>query len=199
MGFAVFLEPQEELSSAIQAWKKMIELNLPDQPYCSHPPHCTLIHVEVSNEQEACLEIKKILEETESLKVEVDQVGIFWEDLATGGGHTLHLKIKPEPEIFCLQLKIAEILRPLVQLRQIPDYISNDSVLKESYKSYGFPFVGMHWVPHFSIASLRTDRIHPIITEFMGWKPSFTMTGLDASCWHIDGDQHILLERQLLD
>ena len=26
MGFAVFLEPQEELSLAIQAWKKMIEL-----------------------------------------------------------------------------------------------------------------------------------------------------------------------------
>jgi len=59
MGFAVFLEPQEELSSAIKAWKKMIELNLPDQPYCLHPPHCTLIHVDVSNEQIAAIKIKK--------------------------------------------------------------------------------------------------------------------------------------------
>ena len=199
MGFAVFLEPQEELSLAIQAWKKRIDLYLPDQPYCSHPPHCTLINVEVSDEQVACLKIKKIFEETDSFKVEVDQVGIFWEDMATGGGHTLHLKIKPEPEIFSLQLKIAEILRPLVPLNQISDYIYNDSMLKESYKSYGFPFVGMHWVPHFSIASLITDRIHPIITEFLEWKPSYTMMGFDASCWRIDGDQHILLERQLLD
>ena len=58
MGFAVFLEPQEELSAAIQAWKKKIDLDLPDQPFCSHPPHCTLIHVEVSNEQVAALKIK---------------------------------------------------------------------------------------------------------------------------------------------
>jgi len=199
MGFAVFLEPQIELSSAIQAWKKKINFHLPDQPYCSHPPHCTLIHVEVSSEIEACLKIKKIVDEADSLKLKVDQVGIFWDDMATGGGHTLHLKIKPEPKIFSLQLKIAKILSPLVPLKEIPDYISNDSVLRESYKSYGFPFVGEHWIPHFSIASLKTDRINPIITEFMEWKPSFTITELDASCWHIDGDKHILLERQLLD
>ena len=199
MGFAVFLEPKKELSSAIQAWKKKINIYMPDQPYCSHPPHCTLIHLKVTNEQEACLKIKKILEEAVSFKVEIDQAGVFWEDMATDGGHTLHLKIKPEPEIFSLQLKIAKILRPFVYFKQMPDYVSNDSMLRESYKSYGFPFVGKHWVPHFSIASLKTDRINPIIKEFLEWKPSYSMIGLDASCWHIDGDQHILLERQLLD
>ena len=195
MGFAVFLEPQKELYKIISSWKKKIDLDLPDQPYCSHPPHCTLIHVEVTNEQEAALKIKKFLVETAPFKVKVDQVGIFWEDHSTNGGHTLYLRIKPEPEIFSLQLKIAKILRPLVNSNQMPDYISKDPVLRESYKSYGFPFVGMHWIPHFSIASLRTDMFHPIISEFLEWKPRYTMNGLGASCWHIDGDKHILLER----
>jgi len=197
MGFAVFLEPQEELSTVIQDWKNKIDFNLPGQPYCSHLPHCTLIHADVTDKQVATLKIKKVLNESVAFSVEVDQVGIFWEDIATGG-HTLYLRIKPMQEIFNLQLKIAEILRPLVPSTQIPDYISNDSALRESYKSYGFPFVGSHWIPHFTIASLMTDRAHPIITEFMKWQPCYKMIRLDASCWHIDGDQHILLERHFL-
>lgn len=194
MGFAVFLEPHKELSSVIQTWKKRIDFVLPFQPYCSHPPHCTLIHVDVSNEKIAALKIKKALEDVFSFTIEIDQVGIFWQDMETGGGHTLYLRIKAKPEIFKLQLKIAKILSPIVNSKKIPNHIYNNSVLRESFKSYGFPYVGSHWIPHFTIASLKTEKSHPMITEFMKWQPSYTMIELNPSCWHIEGDKHIKLE-----
>ena len=67
-------------------------------------------------------------------------------------------------------------------------------MLRESFKSYGFPYVGSHWIPHFTIASLKTEKSHPMITEFMKWQPSYTMIELNPSCWHIEGDKHIKLE-----
>ena len=108
------------------------------------------------------------------------------------------MKIKPKSEIYDLQLKIAKILRPLVTSNQIPDYIYDNSVLKESFVSYGFPFVGSHWIPHFTIASLITNRTHPIITDFMQWKPLYIMNWFNISFWHIDDEHHTRLDKQLL-
>ena len=83
-------------------------------------------------------------------------------------------------------------------MSDVSDYIYDNSVLKESFVSYGFPFVGSHWIPHFTIASLITNRTHPIITDFMQWKPLYIMNWFNISFWHIDDEHHTRLDKQLL-
>ena len=47
---AIFIEPKGELALNILNWKRKINKKLPGQPYCSHPPHSTLIHANINEE-----------------------------------------------------------------------------------------------------------------------------------------------------
>ena len=114
MQFAVFIEPQDELRESIITLKKNVEFNFSSQPYCSHPPHCTLIHVPLTNEIAAISCIRKALKNLDSFEVRIDQTGVFWNDPATGG-HTLYLKINTEERLQNLQICIAEAIKKLIQ------------------------------------------------------------------------------------
>lgn len=190
---AIFIEPQAKLKTSLSLWKKKVEESLPGQPYCSHPPHCTLIHANVMSED---LIDQKICQTQASLsapQVQVSGTDVFWDDAATGG-HTLYLKITPKSELLDLQLRLAKAIRSEVLSKEVPAFVKNNSNLKNSYDQYGFPFVGSHWIPHFSIASLRTERSHPLITEFLRWQPVYEFTLGELSLWRIESDEHTLIK-----
>ena len=63
MGFAVFIEPEGELRTNILRWKEMVEMKYPNQTYCLHPPHSTLIHVNVKQEEIAIGAVGEILKD----------------------------------------------------------------------------------------------------------------------------------------
>jgi len=192
MGFAVFLEPGGNLREAILGWKTKVSRLLPDQPFCSHPPHCTLVHTEVISEGTAFVQLRSILPQIPPFKVLVDQVGIFWNDDATGG-HTLYLRITPDPKLNELQMYVAESLKNIVHPTRVPAFVKNDPVSKNSYENYGYPFAGPHWIPHLSIASLRVEMSHPLIAEFLSWQPGYMLKVNELSCWSVDVDDHVLI------
>ena len=194
MGLAVFLEPNGELHEVILRWKTKVSKILPEQPYCSHPAHCTLFHSEVKFEEKALVHLKNILAKTEPFELKVQGTEIFWEDLSTGG-HTLYLRIMSDQKLNDLQFNIAKSLKGFIQKTIIPDFLNNNTVLIKSFENYGFPFIGDHWIPHLSIASLRTEKSHSLITEFQSWQPKFILKVNELSFWRVNGNDHLLIER----
>jgi 2'-5' RNA ligase len=198
MGIAIFIEPQGELKTNLLMWKAKVEENLPGQFYCSHPPHSTLIHVNVKHEAMAIEIIGKSLQYFSAFINKVIETGIFWEDSATGGGHTLFWKIHPNQLLFDLQTQVAEALSPLLANNTAPEFVKNDPVLKESFDRYGYPFIGVHWIPHMTIASLQAPRNHPLIEEFQNLAGNYEMAVTEVSCWQVKTDQHICLKNYKL-
>ena len=194
MGLAVFLEPRGELHDAILRWKTKVSKIMPEEPYCSHPPHCTLFHTEVKFEKKALARLKNILAKTEPFELEVHGTEIFWEDVLTGG-HTLYLRITSDRKLNDLQLNVAKSLKNLIHKTSLPALLKNNPVLKKSFENYGSPFIGDHWIPHLSIASMRTEKSHPLISEFQSWQPKYNLKVNELSFWRVNGNDHLLIER----
>jgi hypothetical protein len=62
----------------------------------------------------------------------------------------------PNLSAFDLQRDLAESLLMIIQK---PIFYNNqwEGKYKESYERYGFPFVGSHWIPHLTIASVKNE------------------------------------------
>ena len=88
MGFVVFVEPTGDLKEDILMWKDKVSQHLSTQPYCSHPPHCTLIHSEIEQEAKAVEDIGNALTNVACFSASINETAIFFNDFATGG-HTL--------------------------------------------------------------------------------------------------------------
>ena len=53
MRLAIFLLPEGDLRDELARWKERVKNEFPDQQsYTSHPPHMTLINVDVRDEEE---------------------------------------------------------------------------------------------------------------------------------------------------
>ena len=198
MGFAVFIEPEGELRNNILKWKKMVEAKFPNQSYCSHPPHSTLIYVNIKQEEMALVAVGKALVGLPALNNKIVEAGVFWNDSATGGGHTLYWKIQSNQILFDLQRQVAESLHPFISNNLEPKFVKKLPLLKNSFDRYGFPFIGNHWIPHMTIASLQTRRDHPLIEEFLKQTGKYGMDVNEVSCWRVENDQHFCLIRQKL-
>ena len=198
MGFAVFIEPHGELRTNILRWKEMVEAKYPNQNYCLHPPHSTLIHVNVKREEMAIVAVGKILKDITSFKNKIAETDVFWNDIATGGGHTLFWKIRDNQILFDLQRQVAESLYPFLSSNPEPTFVKKFPLLKNSFDRYGFPFIGNHWIPHLTIASLKTGQNDPLIEEFLEQSCEFELDVTEVSCWRVENDQHNCLEKYIL-
>ena len=123
---------------------------------------------------------------------------VFWNDKATGGGHTLFCKFEPNKILYELQKKLAETLKPFITDNPVPQFVNDNTLLKKSFDRYGFPFIGFHWIPHMTIASLQTRRDHPLIEEFLKQKGQYSLDVNEVSFWRVENNQHSCLIRQKL-
>ena len=136
MGFAVFIEPEGELRNNILKWKKMVEVKFPNQSYCSHPPHSTLIYVNIKQEEMALVAVGKALVGLPAFNNKIVEADVFWNDSATGGGHTLYWKIQSNQILFDLQRQVAESLHPFISNNPEPKFIKKLPLLKNSFSCH---------------------------------------------------------------
>ena len=190
MNFGVFITPRGKLYHNIIGWKNKIKATLPDQHYCSHPPHCTILHSEMINESEIIESLKKLISNLRKFKLYTDKTSVFWNDFATNRSHTLVWTFQESTEIREIQIKIANELGPFIKARSIPTHLNKSKVLLDSFTKFGYPFVGKHWTPHMTVASLSTQKDHYLITEFLSQKVSLDLEINSLELWQIDKEKH---------
>lgn len=190
--YAVFIEPEGDLKKFICSYKEKIALALPGQPYCNHPPHSTLF-VSILDEPSKWLDtLKLVIQKQGPFLLRVNSRIIFYDDILADGGHTIALKVEPSKQLFSLQLMVANTLRGFINKDEIDSASKffTKEPFRSSYLKYGFAFVGEHWIPHFSIASLKISKTDKLIKDFENHSFDYTMTVKDISVWQVEQDKH---------
>jgi hypothetical protein len=193
MKIALFIEPEGYFREQILDWKYQVEAALPGMPYCSHPPHSTLIFTAIREGTQWIHSLEQNLIKYPSLSVQILRPIAFWNDVMAGGGHTLAFEAEASKELLALQSIIAESIQPHIEKPAEPTGFLQNSPFRESWCRYGFPFVGAHWIPHFSIASLQANQDHPLILEFLALKPDVRFRALSIQAYEVRGDHHVPL------
>lgn len=193
MSLAVFILPKGDLKSELIRWKERVRNEYPDQPYTAHPPHMTLINIEVINEKDGLDVISAFSSCVGSVHISVNRTDVFWDDITTSG-HTLFFGIEKNKSLFSLQKSLAEALFPVKKNLPLQNNLTSNKQFLESYNKYGFPFIGEHWIPHFSVSSMQTEKTHPIIEDFLSTSKEYNFTANQISVWRVFGDEHTLLE-----
>tara|TARA_Y100001980_G_C14550444_1_gene332969 strand:+ start:722 stop:1321 length:600 start_codon:yes stop_codon:yes gene_type:complete len=193
MGLGVFILPDEKLNAKIIQWKNLVVRELNDQPYTNHPPHLTIIYSEIEDKEATINEIKEYLCSLKSFYLTVNKNNVFWDDLSTSG-HTITYNIKKNVYLNNIQLKLSLIFSKYKKHIIIPKSFRSHKHLYDSYVNYGFPFVGRHWIPHFTISSLRVEKNNMIIKKFLLDKLDISIKVNKISVWDINGSQHQIID-----
>ena len=190
MYFAVFIVPKGDLFSQIAGWKRKIKFEFGTQPLLSHPPHMTLYHFETDNRNKT---IDSFLELTTagvcSFNIRAGQPIVFWDD-QFAGGHTICFAVEQNKSLSKLQRTIADHYYLAGVAKKAKKCGSLGNELQNSYKKYGSPFIGDHWIPHFSVASIIAEKENVLFNDFMKCATSYKNIVDELSLWEIKGDEH---------
>lgn len=192
--FGIFIEPTGSLADAIKALKAEVERQLPGQKFCSHPPHSTLIY---GNYQEPKLwraELVSAVGAQPAFPVRTTEFGFFYDDALAGGGHTVVFKAQPVPEVYALQKACGDVLKHWRgEAEPARGGLLEREPFKSSFAEYGFPFVGPHWIPHFTVASLKVAKDSPLLRAMSSGNARHEFLLDRVSVWEIEGDSHTKL------
>ena len=193
MKIGIFIEPPKNKSYFLNNWKKIIKKNFGKQKYLSHPLHSTIAVFKIKNKinKNFYLSVKNEMKLFNRFKISIAKPDIFYNDALTGGD-TLYFGIKKNLKLIYFQKKI------LKHFKQIDSNISRNEFFKNkkfqsNYKNFGFPFVGKDWIPHFTIASIksRSKKKDLIFKNFLLEKNfNKDIDVKNFSIWEIDRDNH---------
>lgn len=193
---AVFIEPAGQLKDFVAAWKRIVTESLGDQPYVAHPPHSTLIVAPLRDVSAWAQDVRSRLERLDPFLLETTRPMAFYDDPSTNGGHTLAVTVLRSPVLAAMQEVVAAIGARYLDRDALPS--PSGLLMREpflsSYRAFGFPFVGGHWIPHFSVASLRVGRDHPLLVRFLATPTVFSQEVAAVSLWLVKGDLHECIE-----
>ena len=105
----------------------------------------------------------------------------------------MFLRVNANKQLTNLQKMVAKNLSNFI-VHESEDKYAFEGKFLESFRQFSWPFVGEHWIPHFSIASLLTNKDHPLITKFLSEKMDYNYIVNQISIWEIKSDKHYLLE-----
>ena len=190
----IFIEPNNQLKKYIVKWKNKINKKFTRTKLTSHPPHSTIYYANLTTNKDIFEVLNKISKKTNSFKISVNRTLIFYDDKLTGGD-TMCLLINKNKKLFQLQKKIAENLKLFIKKNTDINSKLTGKHLIASQRKYGYPFVGNHWLPHFTIGSIKSKRNSNEFKKFVEEKIKYMNNVSHISVWKVSKKNHILIKR----
>jgi len=190
----IFIEPNNQLKKYIVKWKNKINKKFTSTKLTSHPPHSTIYYANLTTNKDILEVLNKISKKTNSFKISVKRTLIFYDDKLTGGD-TMCLLINKNKKLFQLQKKIAENLKLFIKKNTDINSKLTGKHLIASQRKYGYPFVGNHWLPHFTIGSIKSKRNSNEFKKFVEEKIKYMNNVSHISVWKVSKKNHILIKR----
>jgi hypothetical protein len=195
---AVFIEPEGSLRQLVVERKAWLEAQMPGQPFCSHPPHATLLVGDYAPPDVWVEEATRKLATCAAFELHTSGWQVFPDDALSGGGQTVAVRVTPSPALSDLQMNMAELLGPFCRAPQQAHPLATREPFATSLRRYGFPFVGNHWLPHFTVGSPRVPIGHPLIEKLQLGSASCTFAVTRLSVWRVHGEHHLRVREILL-
>ena len=190
----IFIEPNKELKTYINKWKKKINKKFIRSKLTSHPPHSTIYYADLVKDKDVLKVLGTTLKKINSFKISINKTLIFYDDKLTGGD-TMCLSINKDNILFQIQKKIAKNLKFFIKHTSNKNNQLTNKAHLTSVKKYGYPFVGGHWLPHFTIGSIKNKRNSNEFKQFVEEKVKFKNNINYIGAWKIYGNKHILIKR----
>lgn len=184
LGF--FLRPKPDVEEYLIQEKSNLLNQFPDSLYTNHPVHSTVFLLNINSE-----DLDKILNhwKRKTIEVEYDGFKAFQNDPLTKA-NTVYLKICPNEELFRLQENIVKCFSKFSSEPIRYEGVKWEGDYMQSYKNYGYPFVGNHWLPHFTLGSINGDVTHILKRLNFNRKLKNIYGVLELSLYKIAGDSH---------
>jgi hypothetical protein len=189
-GTAVFIEPLGSLRSALLERKALLETRLPGQAYTRHPPHATLVFGRYGVPDQWLEALQARLATVAPFELATVDWQEFPNDALAAGGHTIAYRATLTPALLELQRVVADELTPFHTIAHVPHPLANTEPFATSLRRYGSPFVGPHWIPHFTIGSPRVSANDPLVAALKSGNPQHSIDVAALSVWSVNGDHH---------
>jgi 2'-5' RNA ligase len=192
----IFIEPQKELKHYIEKWKENVQQSFNHSKLTSHPSHSTIYYSDISFNKDTLKELSEILKKIKPFKIIANKNDVFSDD-KLAGGDTIYIAIRKNRKLHKLQEQIAEKLKLFLNKKKLTkkNVILKNKILLKSFKKYGYPFVGNHWKPHFTISSVKNGNNSDTFKNFIKEKIKFENRVEYISVWRISGNQHNLIKK----
>jgi hypothetical protein len=187
---AVFIEPAGSLRAALVELKKTLELAMPGQAYTCHPPHSTLLFGDYGSPEKWIGKLRAAIKLVPPFSLSTDTWQEFPNDLQAAGGHTIAYRVKLSPELLRLQLIVAEIIAPFREPASVAHPLAHCEPFGRSLERFGFPFVGPHWIPHFTIGSPQVPAHDPLLVTLMAGSAAHEFQVNHIAIWRVTADHH---------
>lgn len=187
---AIFIEPSGTLKASLIERKRTLEAALPRQAYTNHPPHCTLLFGSYGTPEIWIERLRTALQQLSAFPLSTDKWQEFPNDIQAAGGHTVAYRVVSSPELHELQSRIASTIAPFRKSFPHPHPLADREPFASSLERFGFPFVGPHWIPHFTIGSPRVPSNAPLLANLMSGPVAHTMPVNTVSVWRVKADHH---------
>lgn len=187
---ALFIEPRGTLLDAILERKAWLERTMPGQLYCAHPPHCTVLFGNYQPPDQWLDALSRQIGSIPAFELETDAWQQFPRDALAGGGHTIAYRVRLTPLLAHLQQVVAGCLAPFVTTDADAHPLSHAEPFASSLREFGSPFVGAHWIPHFTIGSPMVAPDDPLLTSLMAGPVRHRFIIRDLSVWLVAGERH---------
>lgn len=187
---AIFLEPTGSLLATIRERKMWLEAQMPRQPYSAHPPHCTVLFGDYGPVQVWQSLLAARLAAFPSFEIETVGWHVFANDTLTGGGQTVALRAVASPALLSLQTIVAETVAPFSRNAIAAHPLALREPFATSLRHYGYPFVGPHWIPHFTIGSPQVPEDAPFVGQIQAAESRHRFTLECIGIWNVVGEAH---------
>lgn len=189
---AVVIEPDEQLREMLLAWKTRVAARWPSAAYVGHAPHSTVWAGDLTEQAGVEGALREAASRAREFWIDVHAPYVFYNDALTEGGQTCAFAAVLTDDLARLQYAVSDVLRDYRMPAadgELPLPLRREPFLR-SWREYGFPFVGAHWIPHFTIASLPARRDDPFIAEFLASVVSWRVAVRELSYWRVAGERH---------
>ena len=190
--YGIFIEPQGDLKKYILQKKRDVQERFGWQNYVDHPAHSTLFCGNLSGESEWLASLERL--ELAPFVISCNAFRVFPDDPLCGGTDTLTVEITSDAARHA-QILIANELK-FYSAKFSQKFPNQD--MQNSWDIYGYPFVGAHWIPHMTIASINNEHSDLYIKEITQEFINFTFECNTISVWKISGDSHAKMKDILL-
>ena len=185
----IYIKPDDLFNNIIFDFKRKIIKKYKYHLYAEHEPHCTIISskkISLKNLQKNLIHnLKKI----KKFKIKIDRTDIFFNDPLTKT-NTLFFNIYKNENLFKLQKTVVKSLNFKKNIDLFEDNLKLNKTNLISYKKYGYPYVGKHWIPHFSVASINCRRNSQFTKSFLNYKLNYSFAINKIACWKYENNYH---------
>ena len=188
----VFYCPEYNLAIEVENIKSFFKEKSNKNKYLNHLVHSTIYVFETDEiNLDSLIEIfGSLRNDLTPVSTQINKWRVFEDDVLTGL-NTLCLEVELTKDLLFFQKKVVETFHKFISIR---DWNNFKGDLKISNEKYGYPFVGEHWIPHFTVGSLdlNPDIIINDIKPLFNFPKRIQFNNLYM--YVIDVDSHTLIK-----